>query len=190
MNQEQLSEQISRVRGGDIDAFGPLVLEYQGAVRSFLAVRLDDAHEAEDLAQEVFLVAFRQLHEFDTSRPMNHWLRGIAANLLNNHLRRRRETTLGPGLELDVLFEQAVGDVETESSGSRLLPALRECLAKLDGRARQLIEWRYMRGHALEDICRLMNLKHSALTMALHRLRERLHDCVARRLAEVKGTAQ
>jgi RNA polymerase sigma-70 factor (ECF subfamily) len=190
MTPEHLSEIIKRVRAGDIDAFGELVLEYEVAVRTFLAVRLDDPIEAEDLAQEVFLIAFQNIAKFDTSRTMSRWLRGIAANLLRNNLRLRRETTLRSDIELNNLMEQAIAEAETEFTGATLLPALRRCLEALDGRARQLIESRYAHGHDMAEICRQTKLKHSALTMALHRLRERLRDCVTRRMAGAERVVQ
>ena len=55
---------VRAAMGGDLQAFEKIVLQHQGAVRAYLAVRLVRADEAEDLAQEVFITAFRNLAKF------------------------------------------------------------------------------------------------------------------------------
>ena len=54
------------------------------------------AHDAEDLAQDVFLVVCRRWADYDTSRPLRPWLAGIALRVAQDHLRRRwREVPTG-----------------------------------------------------------------------------------------------
>ncbi len=167
---------VLRVRGGDLEAFGALVRRYELGVRAYLAARLDDRHEAEDLAQEVFVTAYRNLDSYAPERPLGAWLRGMAANLLRNHLRKRREA---PGAEgfLAALVEKVAPDP------GRAVEALRRCVEGLDARSRELVERRYAREEPLAEIGRALELQHSALTMSLHRLRARLRDCMERRLA-------
>lgn len=167
---------VQRVRGGDLEAFGALVRRHELGVRAFLAARLDDRHEAEDLAQEVFVTAYRNLETYSPDRPLAAWLRGIASNLLRNHLRKRREA---PGAEafLEGLIEKAAPDP------GRAVEALRRCVEGLDPAARELVERRYTKEQPLAEIGQALDLKHSALTMTLYRLRVRLRDCMGRRLA-------
>lgn len=174
---DETREIVLRVRGGDLEAFGALVRRHELGVRAFLAARLDDRHEAEDLAQEVFVTAYRNLDGYSPDRPLGAWLRGIAANLLRNHLRKRRES---PGAEtfLAALVEKVVPDP------GRAVDALRRCVESLDHRSRELVERRYAHDQPLADIGQALDVKHSALTMTLHRLRVRLRDCMERRLAE------
>lgn len=187
MDQPALKQSIERVLKGDVEAFGPLVREFQVPIRAFLAARLDDTHEAEDLAQEVFLIVFRRLSDFDATRPMSAWLRGIAANVLRNHLRRRREQTHGAAAELAEAVEQSVARVEQDEGADRVLLALRICLRSLDAGARDLVERRYMAGHSLAELGDQLQRRHSTLTMALHRIRCRLRECVQRQLQGAEG---
>jgi len=74
---------------GDLDSFGEMVERYEGTVYStcyrILAIRED----AQDVAQETFVRAYRHLNRFEPQRPFGPWVRRIAANLSLNLLRRR-----------------------------------------------------------------------------------------------------
>ena len=83
-------ELIANTQKGDLTSFSTLVKTYQGKVYAYLAVRLNNKHEAEDLTQEAFLTAYKKIKSFDTNMPFIAWIKGIAANLLRNHWRKRK----------------------------------------------------------------------------------------------------
>lgn len=186
MDDPRTPEIVAQVLAGNVDAFGALVERHQLPVRAFMAARLADRHEAEDLAQEVFVIAYQKLAEYDPSRPLGAWLRGIAANVLRNHLRRRHETAPG---ELEGILEARAAQIEEDRGGAPLVLALRQCLEGLAPHARELVERRYAHGQSLADLGRALAKQHSALTMALHRIRQQLKDCVERRLGSLGGRA-
>jgi len=78
---------IRRAAAGDAEAWEPLVLEYQQAVFRLAYLLLGDADEAEDIAQETFLRAWKHLMRFDPARPLKPWLLSITANLARNRRR-------------------------------------------------------------------------------------------------------
>ena len=83
-------EVIQRVIGGEVEAFRLLVERYQGAVFALLGGLLP-RDDVEDLAQEVFLTAYTQLHRFDPSQAaFATWLLTIARNRGLNALKKRR----------------------------------------------------------------------------------------------------
>lgn len=85
---------IDRCRSGDVEAFGELVQRYQQTVFNVCFRMLGERREAEDLAQESFLCAYRKLNTFEVNRPFGPWMRKVAANLCLNHLEKRRITQL------------------------------------------------------------------------------------------------
>jgi len=173
-------ELISTARTGDLEAFSELVKRYEGSVRACLAVRLHRKHEAEDLAQEAFIVAFRKLSDFDMERPFGPWIRTIAFNLLRNHWRKHRAIPLGGSEELEALVEEQIGLSFSEKNESGTLEALKHCIEQLDEPMRNLLELRYHQGYSVNEMTRKMNVQHSTMTMRLHRLRDQLRLCIDR----------
>lgn len=85
---------ISRVLAGDAGAFRELVERHERRVYGFAWQLLRDAGEAEDVAQEVFVAAFRKLGEFEAGRAqLSTWLLALTRNRCCNVLRgwQRRE---------------------------------------------------------------------------------------------------
>lgn len=166
--------------------FGLLVEEHQKAIRAFVAARIDDPFEAQDMAQEVFLVAYRKLDEFDSTRPVRPWLCGIANNLVRNHWQKRRAATLDEA-DGDVfgLLAAEVERMNTAWHDSSILDSLELCLERLNESARELLRLRYEDGLGISEIRNSVGGQHSAITMRLHRLREQLRDCIERRMGEV-----
>ncbi len=169
---------------GDLAAFSKLVLKHQWAVRAFLLARLSRKHEAEDLAQETFLTAWRGLRNFDFARPFAPWLRGIAENHLRNHLRKFRAEPIGGNEALQLLLDSQASAQPPGEEDSDLADAMRECIARVDGEARKLLMSRYAEGRSMAEICASTGKKHSAVTMKLHRLRLALAECVESKLAQ------
>lgn len=80
---------VQRCRRGDADAIRQLVERFQGEVYGLCVRLIGDRHEAEDVAQEVFLRVFRSLHRWDASRPLRPWIMTIAVNRCRTFLSQR-----------------------------------------------------------------------------------------------------
>ena len=180
------TQQVRAAQRGDAEAFAALVQRHHQGVRACLAARLDDPHEAEDLAQEVFVTAFRKLDEFDPERPLAPWLRSIAFNLMRNHWRKFRARAIGGNAELAALLDQRVAAECGPEREPRLLSALQDCLEQLDGPARELLERRYGQEQSVRELSSALQRGYSALTMQLHRLRELVGACIERKLGEAR----
>ncbi len=78
-----------RAKQGDRGAFEELVLRHQQTVINFIYRSVPDATEAEDLAQNTFVQAWKARQRYQVSAKFTTWLFTIARNLLLNELRRR-----------------------------------------------------------------------------------------------------
>lgn len=169
-------------RENDLKAFEEIVAAHEAAVRAFVAVRIDDPFEAHDLAQEVFLLLWRKLGEIDLDKPLRPWLLAVATNLVRQHKRKGRAKPIGGDAVLELLDDRLD---DGEALNGQVFGALEKCLDKLDEAARQLIQWRYMDGLGIREICGRTDSGHSTVTMKLHRLRLLLFDCIQSNMQEV-----
>ncbi|MDP4847619.1 MAG: sigma-70 family RNA polymerase sigma factor [Akkermansiaceae bacterium] len=176
-----------KARKGDLDAFTELVKRYQGSVRACLVVRLPDVHEAEDLAQEAFIIAYRKLDEFDVERAFGPWIRTIAVNLLRNYWRKHKATLVGGSAELEILVDEEIALNHSIENESDRLEALKHCMAKLDAPMRTLVTLRYYEHYSIAQLRKAMNVNHSTVTMRLHRLREILQKCIQQQMGVIEG---
>ena len=170
-----------RAKHGDAEAFADLVRLFQGRIRAFFAARLRDASLVDDLAQEVFLIAYRKLPDCDTSRPLHPWLKKIAEYVLLNARRKQRPETLDPhnlDATMDRLASERLESADDADSGQDLLEGLRHCLGKIQSFSQRLVEARYQRGLSLKDIAELEGKSPTALSVALVRIRLRLRECM------------
>jgi len=78
-----------RVKQGDTDAFAGLVEKYKQPVMNLAFRTLRDVTEAEDLAQNVFLQAWKSSGRYEATAKFSTWLFTIARNLCLNEIRRR-----------------------------------------------------------------------------------------------------
>jgi RNA polymerase sigma-70 factor (ECF subfamily) len=188
MSEDNEMQLVRAAQQGDVEALAALVVRHQQGVRACLAARLDDPHEAEDLAQEVFVTALRKLDQFDPESPLAPWLRSIAMNLLRNHWRKFRAHPIGGNAELANLLDQRVALDCTPEREPALVHALHECVEQLDGPARELLRRRYGEEQSVREIAALLQRGYSAVTMQLHRLRELLTGCIESKVNTVPPT--
>jgi len=81
------AELVHETLAGDGGAFGELVRLHSRRVFNFLNQMTRQPQDAEDLAQQTFIKAYKNLHRFDTSRPLAGWLLTIARRTALNHFR-------------------------------------------------------------------------------------------------------
>ncbi|UCC97787.1 MAG: sigma-70 family RNA polymerase sigma factor [Phycisphaerales bacterium] len=87
---------IKAVLNGDTESFRLLVERYEKPVTRMIGNLINDRHICEDIAQEVFLAAYRKLGSFDPARSsFSTWLFTIARNRSINAMKKRRAASVG-----------------------------------------------------------------------------------------------
>ncbi|MEZ6242766.1 MAG: RNA polymerase sigma factor [Phycisphaerales bacterium] len=82
----------SRARAGDRGAFGVLVERYGGRVRRYALARLRDGHDADEVAQETLLRAWRSILTYREGEAFGAWVMAIARREIVNVIRRRKKS--------------------------------------------------------------------------------------------------
>ena len=99
---QSVEELVELAKQGDTSAFDRLVDLYQGRIYSYAARMVHDPVEAEDIAQEAFVRAYRNLPSFRGASTFQTWLYRIASNLTIDSVRRhKRENTISLDAPLD-----------------------------------------------------------------------------------------
>jgi RNA polymerase sigma-70 factor (ECF subfamily) len=169
-------ELISRVQGGDVESFAPLVRRHVPTIQAFIALRLPMAN-ASELTHETFVFAFRNISKFEAGTQFRAWLRAIASNLIRAELQRyaREQVNLSR-------FEQA--QLGAFSCGAEVEPAtdeaafLEECLNELPAHTRRLIEERYHRGLSTDELSATFGRTAEWVRITLFRVRKQLRACI------------
>ena len=107
-NQETDNQLVERVLKNDTKAFTLLVLRYQHKVLGLIGRFVKDPYEAEDVAQESFLKAYRALSSFRGDSAFYTWLYRIAVNTAKNYLVSKGRRP--PSTDVDVNDAQLVDD--------------------------------------------------------------------------------
>jgi len=158
-----------------------LFLRHAEAIRGYVTgLAGGDLALADDVFQEVFLVASRRADDFRVGSDFSAWVRGIARLKLLEVLRQRSR---GTGFAEDVLGLLAA-EAPADENWRIHQHALQDCLGRLAPRARELTEMRYVEQLAPTAIAARVRWTVNAVNVALSRVRRQLRECADRRLAQ------
>ncbi|MCU0866518.1 MAG: sigma-70 family RNA polymerase sigma factor [Planctomycetes bacterium] len=156
-----------------------LIRAHQAALWRWLRVLGARAEEAEDLAQETFVVLLRTPFVAEADGALRAWLRTTARNLFLAHCRRQRRTPIALDAEA---VERAFAAYERDDDGAGYREALARCLETLPPRQHELLEAALHGEEPLAAIAGRLALGVEALRSLLRRSKQALRDCVQRRL--------
>lgn len=180
MEEQQADEArwVQQTLAGNQTAFARLVERYTGAVYNQAYRMLNDAQEAEDAVQEIFLRAYTRLASFDQQRRFSTWLLTVGTNYCIDRLRRRRQSWLTLD---DVAFW--LPSTQPGPEGSALKREQREAvqaaLQRLPETYRLVTVLRYWHDCSYQEIAEITGLTESTVKTRLHRARKMLIDALA-----------
>lgn len=175
------AELVTGALAGSESAFRELVLRYQRPVHGLILRMVRDRALAEDLAQEVFIKAFRALDTFDQRRKFSSWLFKIAHNTAIDQLRRRQvetvplETPDEEKADLLALLPDPKGESpDTLLKRRSLAEAIGTAIGQLRVDYREVVVLRFQEGLAYEEIAEITGLPLGTVKTHLHRARKAL----------------
>lgn len=174
---------VLRVQKGDKAAFDLLVIKYQHKIVHLVNRYVKDPSEAQDVAQDAFIKAYRALAEFRGESAFYTWLYRIAINTAKNYLlsRSRRHYDY----EVDVQDAEQVGDaqqlkdIETPEEllmNEQVVNVIREAIESLPEEMRIAITLREFEGMSYEDIAETMGCPIGTVRSRIFRAREAIDE--------------
>ena len=179
LTQEQDQQLVERVQRGDKRAFDLLVLKYQHRILGLVVRFVHDPQEAQDVAQEAFIKAYRALANFRGDSAFYTWLYRIAINTAKNYLvsRGRRPPDSDISAE-DAEFFEGDHALKDNESPERLLlrdeieSTVHRTLQQLPDDLRTALSLREFDGLSYEDIAAVMQCPVGTVRSRIFRARE------------------
>ena len=181
MTREEELALVRRVQGGELDAFEELVRAHEKTVYNLALRMTGNPQDAEDMAQEAFLKAYRSLPEFRGESKFSVWLYRIVSNVCLDHLRKQsRRPSSSLTMEDDDGEEQQYDVPDESASPEKLLEqkltreAVQRGLNQLPDEQRQILLLRELRGLSYEEIGEALGLEAGTVKSRIFRARKRL----------------
>jgi RNA polymerase sigma-70 factor, ECF subfamily len=171
-------ELVRRALGGDLSAFEALYDRYATSIFRTVQAVVRDRHVAEDILQECFVRAYRNLHRVDQSvESLAPWLHRIAINLAYNRVSKYRPPL--PALEVvaNILVSPLLGP-DREVERSELKRAVRDAIAALDEKYRLVVVLYYLEELPLSEIAERLNVPVGTVKSRLFYARQQLRHAL------------
>lgn len=161
---------LARCRAGERAAFDVLLHRYRERVLNLAFQILRDRHAAEDVAQEVFVRAFSQIHNFRGESALFTWLYQITLNECKAKMRRAK-----PTLNFDDCDAEPQAGSTSEVNAVEKI-AIERALDALSPPLRVALVLREMHGLSYEEIARVLRLPVGTVRSRLHEARRKFQE--------------
>lgn len=184
---------IARAAGGDPSAFQALVEKHRSMVYRVAYQFAGNHHDAEDIAQEVFIKVYRSLDRFRQEAQLSSWMYRIVMNACIDHRRRQSPAGAAPfGEEAEQKMlntpEERPGP-EARAYGGELGEVLEAEIARLPPGQRIVFVMRHHQGLKLTEIADALGLAEGTVKRQLHAAVHRLRLALAQANVTVGGRA-
>ena len=180
------NEVLSRVLRGDQQAYAEIVKRYQSFVFTIALRYTPNREDAEEIAQDSFIKAYRSLSDFRGDSKFSTWLYTIVTTTCLTFLRKKKLET--HSLDNEKVFEAAdsldsgfrANQVEQKSK----VTMVNKAIALLSPDDAQIITLFYKGEQSLEEIGQIMGIEPNTVKVRLHRARQRLREKMEKHFTE------
>jgi len=173
---------IQSAQRGDREAFGQLVGRHQQRVFAQVFRLVRRREDVEDLAQEIFVKAFRAVRSYNFRSSFGTWLSRVAVNHCYDFLRRDRTQpvaySVAPGDRDGGQANDLVESLQSRTEDPERQAVLRDLVGKLLERApaedRVILVLKEMEGMSVEEISEILELRPGTVKVRLFRARKRM----------------
>jgi RNA polymerase sigma-70 factor, ECF subfamily len=176
-----VANMVAQVKKGDQEAFEGIVDLFKDKIYRHCYRMVGNGHEAEDLAQETFLRAYRNISKYNNEFKFSTWIFRIATNLCIDRLRKKKPDYYldaeVPGTDGATMYSQLSSDEplpEQIVTENERWHELQEEIMKLPEKYRTAIVLKYVEDLSLEEISQIMDIPVPTVKTRIHRGREAL----------------
>jgi RNA polymerase sigma-70 factor (ECF subfamily) len=188
-------ELIAMALAGDQDSYRVLVDRYSSLVYTVALRIVGDEDDADDVAQETFVRAYRALGRFRGDSKFSSWVYRIAVNRALTHLKRRRRRPMTIELSEAPRAQSEMSSRRVEENPGQLVldeefrAQVREAVARLPAQYRAAITLFYLEEKSYKEVAGILGVPMGTLKTHLHRARSMLREILEGRHLELgRGT--
>ncbi len=175
-------ETIEKVLKGDTEAFSEIIKKYQNMIFRYVYSKFYNYDEAQDITQDIFIMAIEALNSFRRESKFSTWLYSIMVNYCKNyHKKSRRYNTIPINIargedEYELQLPDERQKPEDEIINSDSLRIVKEEIDKLPDDYREILLMRDIEGMSYNEISQLLKINLSNVKVRIHRGREFLKN--------------
>ena len=170
---------VSKCLSGQTEAYGVLVKKYSARIVNLAFMMTGDRHEAEDIAQEAFVRAYKGLPRFQRKARFSSWLYQIALNLSKDRLKARSRHAKTAD---DEQFARMDGDPRAEASRrlveGELSEKMRDAVNGLPWLYRESFVLRHLQGLDYAEVAAITRVPADTVRVRAYRAREMLRQAL------------
>ncbi len=166
---------INQVLKGNTDAFSQLIKRYQAMVFTLSLRLMKQREEAEELAQDVFVQAFRKLYQFKQEAKFSSWLYSITYRLGLNKIKKNQRNLDTDDLDLHHHDMSTSENVEKVLSLNERNIHIKECIGQLGEEEAYLVTLFYYEELSIKEIASITQLTETNIKTKLFRARKKLY---------------
>ena len=170
---------VSQTLAGDRDAFGVLVHKYQDMVFAYAFQKVRNEADAQDVTQEVFLRAYRNLYALRHPHRFRSWLYTIMSNECNRWLARAAKTRQREMMLADAGDDKQSGDLTHAVTTDAWTEDVEQAISALPDENRVAISMFYMGDCSLKEIAEFLGVSVNTVRGKLHRARRQLGSALS-----------
>ena len=173
---KRISRIVDCMAAGDNRAaaaeYAHFVKLYSQQVLDFTVRMVSSRADAEELAQNAFVKAYRALERFEGKASFLTWISRIAYNESINHLKRRKIRLID--IDEASIADDDIADDELSTGNEERIRLMENALDNLPPDERMLVHLYYYEDKPLQEIAYVMDAESNALAVRLHRIRKKL----------------
>ena len=167
------AELVESTQSGDEKAFETLVEKHRARIDATISAFIDNTQDREDIAQETFITAHRNMHQLSNPNRFRYWLVTIARNQCRDWMRRNQSHTI-PIDEVDENLLNSDNSPERESIEAEQQQIIAQAIETLPETERQVASAYYLEGESHKELIGRHGISYQAVCARLSRAKQKL----------------
>lgn len=173
------NELVFIMREKDSEKFGEIIERYQGRLFAYLYRLVGSKEEAEDLLQDVFIKAYKNINSYDIERKFSSWIYRIAHNEAVNHIKRKSLKRFIPWENITATkdkLEMSSGDEGADTAWLRKETGqeVDEAINRLPFKYKQVLVLRYYSDKSYEEISDILGKPINTVGTLINRAKKKM----------------